>query len=69
MPDQETYRHDECGALLAVVRTKAPATGRAERATCPHCSLPIKARDGEDLLGYTVLQRPYLEEPDPPPDA
>jgi ribosomal protein S27AE len=48
------FRCPRCGANLLLTRTKGLPKGR-EHAFCPGCSGPLMARDGEDTLGYELI--------------
>jgi ribosomal protein S27AE len=48
------YRCPRCGANLLLTRTKELPKGR-EQAFCPACAGPLMARDGDDTLGYALI--------------
>jgi ribosomal protein S27AE len=50
------YRCPRCGANLLLTRTKELPKGR-EQAFCPGCAGPLMARDGDDTLGYALVDR------------
>src|SRR5208282_2849181 len=51
---RSNYRCPRCGANLLLTRTKELPKGR-EQAFCPACSGPLMARDGDDALGYALV--------------
>jgi ribosomal protein S27AE len=48
------YRCPRCGANLPLTRIKGLPKAR-DQAFCPACSGPLMARDGDDTLGYALV--------------